>query len=115
MQVSGFFVLSFKSAVEKTMKEGVDELCDRLLAIDLEKEELHVELSSIGKVFRRGENCLLAKLLSTKYYNKEAFKATMRKAWRITKPIKFYAMGGGLMMVKFVEKFEKNRVLREGP
>lgn len=85
------------------------------MVTNLEKEELHVELSSIGKVVRKGKNYLLAKLLSMKNYNKEAFKAMMHKAWRITKPIKFYEMGGGLMMVEFEDKFDKIIIRWEVP
>lgn len=74
----------------------MEDLCERLMGTDLENGELVLDLSSVEEVVSRGENFLLTKLLSTKYYNKEAFKTTMRKAWRITKPIKFHDMGGGL-------------------
>lgn len=81
----------------------------------LENVELVIDLNSVGNVVGGGEHCLLAKLLSTKYYNKEAFKATIMKAWRITKPIKFHEMGERIMMVEFEERLDKNRVLRDGP
>lgn len=46
------------------MEDIVDTLCEHLLLIDLEKEEIHVELSSICEVVSRERNCLLVKLLS---------------------------------------------------
>lgn len=93
----------------------MEDLCACLLSIDLENEELVLDLSLVQEVVSRGEHCLLTKLLSTRYYNKEAFKTTMRKAWRITKPIKFHDMGEGLMVVEFEDKCDKNKLLRDGP
>lgn len=78
------------------MEEGVDELCECLVVTELEKEELVLDLNLVEEVVSRGGHCLLARLLSTKNYNKEAFKATKRKSWRITKPIRFHDMGEGL-------------------
>lgn len=62
------------------MVEGaVDQLCNKLKATELENEEIVVELKSIEEVMSRGKKCMLVKLLSNKYYNKEAFKLTMKK------------------------------------
>lgn len=44
---------------------------------------------------------LLGKLLTFKYYNREAFKATMQRVWHLVKSLRFHNMGEGLMMAKF--------------
>lgn len=90
------------------MEVGVEELCECLMVIELENEELILDQSSMEEVVNKGENCLLAKLLYTNYYNKKAFQTTMSKVWRISTPIKFHNMGGGLMMVEFEYKQDKN-------
>lgn len=57
----------------------VNHLCDKLQAIELENEEIGVELESVEEVVSKGEKCLLVKMLSSKYYNKEAYKSMMKK------------------------------------
>lgn len=97
------------------MEAGVEDLCDQLRVTDLEQEELRIEPSFIGEVIARGRNCLLTKLLSSKYYNREAFKATMKMVWKSGKPIWFHDMGAGFMMVEFENPSDKLRVLHDGP
>lgn len=57
----------------------METLCERLLMTKLEQEEILVKLYSIGEVLNQGKNCILPKLLSRRYFNKEAFKTTMKK------------------------------------
>lgn len=66
-------------------------------------------------IVSRGRNCLLMKLLSNGYHNREALKSTMKKAWRPTKAIRFYDMSMGLMLVEFDNLIDKLRVIRDGP
>lgn len=87
--------------------------CERLLYTDLEKEEIQVVLSSMDEVVNRGKNCLLIKLLSNRYYNREVFKATMKKVWKSIKTIRFYVMGAGLMMAKFEDQSNKKGCLEK--
>lgn len=60
-----------------------------------------MEPNLVDEVMDRGKNYLVVKLLSQKYFNREAFKATMKKVWKPSKPIHFYEMGLGLMLVEF--------------
>lgn len=71
----------------------MDQLYARLQTMDLENEELVVDNNSVPKVENRVKKCHLLKLLTTKYYNREAFRATMRQVWRSVKAIRFYDMG----------------------
>lgn len=59
--------------------DAMDYIYERLKFTDLENEEIVVEVNSVAEVVNRGKNYLLLKLLTFKYYNQEAFKATMRR------------------------------------
>lgn len=72
-------------------------------------------MNSIEEVVSRGKNCLLVKLLTTMYYNGEAFNATMKKVWCHAKTLQFYEMGEGLVLVEFENCNDKLRVVRDGP
>lgn len=39
----------------------------------------------------------------------------MQKVWRATKPLKFFELGSGLMLVEFEEICDKEKVLRDSP
>lgn len=98
------------------MEEGaVNQLCNRLQATELENKEIIVELESVEEVINRGKKCLLVKLLTNKYYNREAFKSTMKKIWRPVKPLCLSEIGDGLMMAEFEEYYDKLRVVCDGP
>lgn len=73
-----------------------------------------VDCNSVEEVETRGKNYLLAKVLTSKYHNREVFKATMRCAWRSIKSLRFYDMGESLMMVEYENYTDKIKVSREG-
>lgn len=69
------------------MAEGLERFCEWLRATDLENEKILIERGSIDDVVYCGINNLLMKLMSNRYYNREAFKTTIRKIWRSAKII----------------------------
>lgn len=85
------------------------ELCKKLMSTDIEKEELRLDLNTVNEVVNRGKNGLLVKLLSTKYINREASKAIIRRVWKPVKTIKFFEMGEGIMLAKFKDQSDKNK------
>lgn len=93
----------------------VNQFCDKLKATKLESEEIIVKLELVEEVLSREKKYQLVKLLSSKYYNREAFKSTMKKIWRLIKPLRFFEMGGGWMMAKLEDYINKQRVVRDGP
>lgn len=97
------------------MDDSVDTLCEQLKLTKLKKEEIVVELNEVKEVVNRGKNCLLVKLLTRKYFNKQAFKSTMKKLWRPTKSLHFSKMGAGLMIAEFEDLNDKHRVIKDGP
>lgn len=66
-------------------------------------------------VIERGNNFLLIKLLSARHFNKDAFKQTLRKIWRLVKLVKFHEPSLGLILVKFDDVSDKEHVLSNGP
>lgn len=63
----------------------------------------------------RGKNCLLVELLSKKYFNREAFKATMQRVWKPIHTVKFYELGDGIMLAEFKDQSDKKRVIVDKP
>lgn len=101
--------------MDSRVEDGVDTLCECLSWTDLEQEEIVVTPNSIEEVWIRGKNCLLVKLLSMKYFNRKAYKATMKNVWKPIKPLRFHEMGAGMMLAEFEDPNDKNRVVRDGP
>lgn len=106
---------SYCQTMEVGVNEGVDNHCERLMWMDLKQEEIAMEPSLVEEVNSRGQNCLLVKLLSQKYFNREAFKGKMKKVWKPVKPLCFCEMGMGMMLAEFEEPNDKTRVIRDGP
>lgn len=97
------------------MEEGIEMLCDRLRGTDLENEKICLQTNLWEELVNWGKNCLLVKLLLNRYFNREAFKVTMRKLWRPAKYLHFHEMGEGLMLVEFENQNDKIRVAHDGP
>lgn len=93
----------------------VDSLCERLKSTKLKNEEIFIDLNSIEEVLNKGKNYILVKLLSANYYNRKAFKATMKKVWHPSKTLKFVEMDGDMMMAKCESQNDKQRVMRDNP
>lgn len=77
---------------------------------ELENEEILIDPKSMEDVINKGKNCL-----SMKYYNYEAFKITMKEAWRLTKTLKYVEIGKEMMMAEFDNQHDKQRIMRDGP
>lgn len=60
-----------------------------------------VDYSSVAEVENRGNKCLLMKLLTFKYYNREVLKR---------KSLRFYNMSESLIMAEFKLDSDKIRV-----
>lgn len=56
---------------------------------------------------------MLAKLLTNRTYNWEAFMTTMRKIWRTSKTIRVHEVDLDIVMFKFEDRQDKERVLRK--
>lgn len=103
--------VSFTTMANHMPVDGVEVLCQHLSMTEIESEEILMKRNLVDDVVARGKNCLFAKLLTEKHYNREAFKFTMRRAWRTTKTTCFHEMGDGLMLVEFEDPNDKARVM----
>lgn len=52
------------------MEEAVNVLCDRMKLTEIKDEEIMVDLESLKDVVSKGEQCLLAKLFTTRPYHR---------------------------------------------
>lgn len=58
---------------------------------------------------------MIVKLLTERHYNRDAFKVTMKKAWRPARDIRFRDLNTSLTLIEFEDRRDKDRVIREGP
>lgn len=74
--IQGFFPTAIDDPKTTEVLEG---LCDRLRVTKLENEEISIGLDSVEDVVAKGKKCILMKLLSNHYHNREALKTTLTK------------------------------------
>lgn len=97
------------------MVDNLEVLYQKLSLTEQEEEEIHADVQKLEDAVVRNGKCLVLRLLSEISYNKEAFKQTMRKAWRPVIQMKFRDLGAHMMRVEFSDTWDKERVNREGP
>ncbi|KAF5442303.1 hypothetical protein F2P56_034974 [Juglans regia] len=95
-----------------------DDLMERWSSFFLsEAEKSTVRLSDsteLNKAFDTTK-CFLFKLLSVKFYNKEAFKRMMKNVWYPSGSFQIYDMGENLFLAACSSRGEKERILSNGP
>lgn len=74
-----------------------------------EQENLEV----LENIINGGEKRLHVFLLTSKHYNNETFKQTMRKIWHPVKKMVFINLGPRLLLAKCEDSIEKERIKRE--
>lgn len=100
---------------DSEMDLNLEKLCERLLLTEQEEEVLVVEENSLDDARVRRECCLLFKLLTTKHFNKAAFKLTMKKIWLPAKSITIRDLNSTMFIAKFEALWDKEQVKRDGP
>lgn len=63
----------------------------------------------------RGKHCLMALLILDKGFNREAFKATMSKVWKLDGWVAFKEVGDSRFIIDFQEQSDKDKVLHGRP
>ncbi|GMY34303.1 hypothetical protein FCV25MIE_29545 [Fagus crenata] len=76
---------------------------------------LTIEDDAMGSSKAMGSHALLGKLLTEKYFNKEAFKATMLRLWGVSRGITVQGIGDNLFVFNFKDEFERCRVQNGSP
>lgn len=67
-----------------------------------------------GDMAVRTGRCLVLLLLTDKPYNIQAFWHTMRRAWKLTQPLKFQDLRGNISLVEFKSIQDKKSIIRDG-
>lgn len=97
------------------MEVELEDMYKRLSLMEEEKEEAKVEAPLVEEVLVKGNYYLIIRLLSNKNFNKEVLKQIMKKIWRLRKIGYFRDLVSILLLAKFEDKKDKERVMREGP
>lgn len=97
------------------MDGNLEDICERLSLTKFEQKAIQIDYGQLFEVIAKGTNYPLAKLHSVRPYNKEAFKAIMKKIWKPTRLMKFHELVQDLMMVEFEDASYKRIMIRENP
>ncbi|GMY22288.1 protein at-4/1 [Fagus crenata] len=74
-----------------------------------------VDGDAMGNAKVLGSHCLLGKLITDKYFNKEALKSSMLRLWGLACGITIQTIGANLFVFQFKDEFERERVLQGTP
>lgn len=74
-----------------------------------------VEDDAMGISKALGSNCLLGRLITDKYFNKEAMKSSMLRLWGLARGITVQDIGENLFVFQFSNEYERTRVLNGSP
>lgn len=96
------------------MDDNLDEMYKRLSLTEREEAEVVVESGKLEGITLCGGKGLIMTLLTEKHFNREAFKMTMRRAWRPVKGVRFWDLNLVLTMVEFDYRCDKESVIWEG-
>lgn len=91
------------------------EMYQNLSLFEKERGELVVEPQDNESTVARRDKCLVVSLLIEKYYNRDAFKNTMRKIWQPVQKLVFKELGSKLLLVEFKDEHHGLRVMCKGP
>ncbi|XP_042950312.1 uncharacterized protein LOC122282425 [Carya illinoinensis] len=97
------------------MAEDLEFLYGKMSLIETEKEVVAVDDEIVQENLVRGKKCLIVQLLTTKHYNKEAFKQVLRKIWRPLQPLRLQSLGTKFLIAEFEDVKDQERILRDGP
>ncbi|XP_073028653.1 uncharacterized protein [Primulina eburnea] len=87
----------------------------KLSSVPNKDPPLTIEADSISIGERRIENCLVAKVFSSKAVNREAFATQISRILQATKHIEIGAVGDNLFLLDFKSLQDKKRALYGGP
>lgn len=80
-----------------------------------EKDEILMEPKIIEPTITHGGKCLIIYVVTYSYYNRDAFKNTMKKVRQTVMQVTFKELGSKLLLVEFEDECYKNQVLSKGP
>ncbi|XP_042988686.1 uncharacterized protein LOC122316216 [Carya illinoinensis] len=97
------------------MEADLDDLYQRLSLTEQENEAVVVESGDLEESSLCNGKGLVLSLFTEKHFNREAFKVTMKRAWRLVRGVKFRDLHSNIFLANFEDLRDKEKVLREGP
>ena len=74
-----------------------------------------VEEDAMGETITIGAKCLLGKLVTDKFFSKEALKAMMLRLWGASRGITVKTIKDNLFVFQFPDEYERTRVMNGSP
>ncbi|KAK6164361.1 hypothetical protein DH2020_001225 [Rehmannia glutinosa] len=95
-----------------------EEICKRIENIKLSQKKNNPTITLDQGLRRKGEerlsNCLVAKVLSSKLINRDAFRQHLPRILRATKKIEIEVVGENLFVLEFNNPMDRRRVIERG-
>ena len=102
-------------SVSTRMAEDLVEEWRKFSLTEDEAPGFTVDGDAMGNAKVLGSHCLLGKLITDKYFNKEALKSSMLRLWGLACGITIQTIGANLFVFQFKDEFERERVLQGTP
>ncbi|XP_042983316.1 uncharacterized protein LOC122312712 [Carya illinoinensis] len=97
------------------VEEDLSKLWEGLNLIEVEEQLVKVLDHDILAAAQRGINCLMAKVITERNFNKEAFRSTMPQLWRIEGGVTFTEIGESSFMLEFEKCSDKEKIIQGRP
>ncbi|XP_042939372.1 uncharacterized protein LOC122274396 [Carya illinoinensis] len=96
-------------------EEKLAKLWEGLILTEVEEEPITVAAQDIMAATQRGKNCLLAKVITERYFNNEALRSTMTQVWRNEGGMTFTEIGENSFMLECEKEIDKQKILQGRP
>lgn len=80
-----------------------------------ESVEVIVQQQAVEEIAKRGNSCLVGKLIADRIIGKGTIRSNMVRIWRLTGPTSFKVIGENLFLIDFEHSLDKSRVLEGRP
>jgi hypothetical protein len=98
-----------------SMAEELEELCRRLHLSDSEKNHLRLRQAKVAYSKQEAQFSILFKLLTSRPFNSEALKATVRNLWAVGGGVTIRDIEDNLFMAVFPSRDDLERVFIRSP
>jgi hypothetical protein len=113
-----FHFLSLILGLKRRIVVMAEELLEEWQKFSLTEDEspgFTLDDDAMGNSRVIGSHCLLGKLITDRYFNKEALKNNMLRLWGVSRGITVQDMGDNLFVFQFKNAYERDRVMSGTP
>ncbi|XP_059455041.1 uncharacterized protein LOC132185261 [Corylus avellana] len=97
------------------MADDLTKMWGNFSLSDEEGEELEIKSISLVDSVKRGQSCLVGKLVSDRMVSKEIIRSKLIRGWRPTGSLSFKVLGDNLFLLDFEHSWDKSHVLEGRP